>query len=63
MLRNKQFYFSLHVDSAVAMTPQLFPELLTRLRAAIPVMDFLNTPLLGMVQSDEARFVSDGLSW
>jgi uncharacterized protein (TIGR02453 family) len=63
LLRNKQFYFSLHTDSAIATTPQLFTELLTRLRAATPVMDFLNQPLLGLVQADESRFVSDGLSW
>lgn len=63
LLRNKQFYFSLHVDSEMAASPRLFTEILTRLRAAIPMMDFLNEPLLGLVQADESRFVSDGLSW
>ena len=63
LLRHKQFYFSRHVPSAIATTPDLFSHLLNALRAAIPVMDFLNTPLLGLTKADESRFLSDGLSW
>lgn len=62
-LRNKQFYFSLHMDSAIATTPDLFPEILARLRAVTPVLDFLNEPLLGLAEADDSRFLNDGLSW
>lgn len=63
LLRNKQFYFALHTDSALATTPELFKTVLGCLRAAIPVMDFLNAPLLGLTKADDTRFLSDGLSW
>jgi uncharacterized protein (TIGR02453 family) len=63
LLRNKQFYFSLHIDSALATTPDLFPRILGCLRAVMPVMNFLNEPLLGLTKADDTRFLSDGLSW
>lgn len=63
ILRHKQLYFALHVDSAIATTPQLFTELLASLRAVTPVLDFLNEPLLGLTKADDSRFLSDGLSW
>ena len=36
ILRHKQFYWSLHLDSAIAATPQFFRELLSRFAPLSP---------------------------
>lgn len=46
LLRRKQFFFWRNLDPAIAGTPELYKQLSQALRAALPVMEFLNTPLV-----------------
>jgi uncharacterized protein (TIGR02453 family) len=59
LLRRKQFYFAVRLESKVATTPALFKEVLSRFQAAAPVLEFLNTPLAGLARADEGRFLRD----
>ncbi len=45
LLRRKQWLYYTALDPALATTPELYGELMTRLRAMQPVLDFLNQPL------------------
>lgn len=59
LTKRKQFYFDLTLEPAVITTPDAYTELLKRLKAAIPVMDFLNRPLLGLIKAKDGRYLSD----
>ena len=59
LVRRKQFYFQTALGAEVVTTPAVYAELLKRLKAMAPVLEFLNAPLLGMVKGKEARFLSD----
>jgi hypothetical protein len=43
----------------IVTTPAVYTELLKRIKAMAPVVEFLNTPLLGMTKGKDARFLSD----
>jgi uncharacterized protein (TIGR02453 family) len=59
LLRRKQFYFLVTLPIEMVTTPAVYPELLKRIKAMTPAVDFLNTPLLGMAKSKDSRFLSD----
>ena len=61
LLKRKQFYFSKELDPATATTPELYKELSNALKAAVPVMQFLNKPLVGLAKADDSRFLRDSL--
>ena len=61
LLRRKQFYFYKDLDPAIVTTPELFKQLSQALKAALPVMQFLNKPLLGLAKADDSRFLRDSL--
>jgi len=42
----KQLYFYVLLDSAIATTPRLEREILTRFRAVLPLVEFLSKPLV-----------------
>jgi uncharacterized protein (TIGR02453 family) len=46
LLRYKQWLFYVTLPPAMATTPKLLGEIVSRLRAAAPATDFLNTPLI-----------------
>jgi uncharacterized protein (TIGR02453 family) len=45
-LKMKQWYVWTEMPAELAVTPKLLPEILRRFRAALPLTDFLNEPLL-----------------
>ena len=45
-LRFKQWCFYIMLDPDLATTPELRPELMKRFRAMLPLVEFLNTPLV-----------------
>ena len=62
LLRRKQFYFSARLEPELAATPKLFPEILQRLKASMPILEFLNAPLAGLTKADESRFFRELVS-
>lgn len=46
LLRRKQWYHYILLDAELATTPELLPELMKRFRAVLPLVEFLNTPLV-----------------
>lgn len=59
LLRRKQFYFAKQLDPKIVTTPELFDELSRSLKAALPVLDYLNRPLVGLAKADASRFLRD----
>ena len=59
LLKQKQFLLWAKLDPALATTPKLFTELVTRMEAAVPFVEFLNRPLLkrNAKQKREALFL------
>lgn len=55
LLRRKQWYWYTQVDPEIASTPKLLPELKKRFAALIPVLEFLNAPLLEQKKKETAR--------
>jgi uncharacterized protein (DUF2461 family) len=45
LIRMKQWLYWVELDSKIATTPRLLPELVKRFRAAAPVIAMLNAPL------------------
>jgi uncharacterized protein (TIGR02453 family) len=45
LIRRKQWLYWVELDSTIATTPRLLPELVKRFRAAAPVIAMLNSPL------------------
>ena len=45
LVRYKQWLFGVTLDPALATSPRLLSEIVTRFRAMTPVVDFLNAPL------------------
>lgn len=62
LLRRKQWYWYQQIDPSIATTPRLLPELKKRFAAMIPVLDFLNAPLLAQrkKETERARFERGG---
>jgi uncharacterized protein (TIGR02453 family) len=58
-VKRKQFYFHNTLAPEMVTTPAVYTELLARIKAMTPVVDFLNRPLLGMVKAKDGRFMSD----
>jgi len=46
LLRYKQMYAYVCLDPELALTPRLLPELVERFRAMLPLVEFLNRPLV-----------------
>lgn len=46
LIKRKQYCFFCMLDSALAGTPKLYPEIVRRFEAMAPFMEFLNAPLL-----------------
>ncbi len=59
LLRNKQFYFHVDLPASVATSAELFGELLSRFRAALPLLQFFNEPMAGLGKASEDRFLRD----
>lgn len=55
LLRRKQWYWYTQVDPEIALTPKLLPELKKRFAALIPVLEFLNAPLLARQKKESTR--------
>ena len=45
LIRMKQWYVYVELEAAIATTPKLLDELLTRFKVMTPLVDFLNEPL------------------
>ena len=56
LIKMKQYLFMTTLDGTLATAPSLFPEILSRLQAMTPFVDFLNAPLLEMPKSDKRFF-------
>jgi uncharacterized protein (TIGR02453 family) len=59
LLRKKQFYFSVTLASDLVTTPAAYTELVKRFKAMAPAVEFLNTPLIGLVKGKDSRFLND----
>ncbi|MDQ6678376.1 MAG: DUF2461 domain-containing protein [Acidobacteriota bacterium] len=59
LLRRKQLYFERDLPPALATGPELHKELSQALKAAIPVLKFLNAPLAGLAKADEGRYLRE----
>lgn len=46
LVRYKQIYMDAALDPALALTAKLLPELVARFKAMLPLVDFLNRPLV-----------------
>ena len=46
MLRKKQWYYFVTLDAALAASPKLPSEVVKRFKVMLPMIDFLNAPLL-----------------
>ncbi len=46
LIRRKQFLLDTKVDPKLAVTPKLFGEIVTRIEAMMPFVEFLNEPLV-----------------
>jgi uncharacterized protein (TIGR02453 family) len=59
LLRRKQWYHYVVIDGEMVTTPRLFREVAARFRAMLPVVEFLNAPLLAQPGKAKARSVFD----
>jgi uncharacterized protein (TIGR02453 family) len=59
LLRHKQWYHYIVLDGGIVTTPALYREILARLRAMLPVVEFLNAPLLAQPGKAKARSMFD----
>ena len=59
LVQHKQWLLWSKLDPALATTPQLFVEILTRFRAMAPVIDFLNAPLANLRRKPDPRAFMD----
>jgi uncharacterized protein (TIGR02453 family) len=59
LIRRKQFLLDVNIDAKIATTPALLKEIVTRLEAMTPFVEFLNRPLLARQkrQKSEAKFM------
>ncbi|MCE5307662.1 MAG: DUF2461 domain-containing protein [Acidobacteriales bacterium] len=46
LVRYKQIYVDATLDPALALTPKLLPEIVARMKAMLPLLEFLNRPLV-----------------
>ncbi len=46
LIRRKQYLLDANIDPKIATTPKLFREIVTRIEAMMPFVEFLNQPLL-----------------
>ena len=46
LIKRKQYLLDVEIDPKLAVTPKLFGELVTRIKAMTPFIEFLNQPLL-----------------
>ncbi len=53
LLKHKQWYFFVTLESELALTPKLQPEIEKRLLAMVPVLRFLNEPLHAAARKKE----------
>lgn len=59
LLRHKQWYHYIVLDGDIVTTPALYREILARFRAMLPVVEFLNSPLLAQPGKPKERSVFD----
>lgn len=52
LIRMKQWLYYVILDPHLATEPQLFPEVLKRFRVVIPLLEFLNAPLIRRQRRD-----------
>ncbi len=45
LVKHKRFILYIELDAALATTPKLLPEIVTRLEAMAPFVEYLNRPL------------------
>ena len=45
LVKHKRFILYIELDAALATTPKLLPEIVTRLEAMVPFVEYLNRPL------------------
>ena len=46
MLRKKQWYYYVTLDATLGGSPKLLPEIVKRFKVMLPMIEFLNAPLL-----------------
>lgn len=56
LIKKKQFVLATKLDGSLATTPRLFTEVIARLEAMAPFVEFLNVPLIGLPRTAEAKF-------
>ena len=56
LIKMKQYLFTASLDGNLATTPKLFPEILFRLEAMTPFVEFLNAPLLALPKTVKRFF-------
>jgi len=54
LLKFKQFYFFAELPAEIAVTPEIFGEIVSRFKTVTPFMDFMNAPLVA--EKRKARF-------
>lgn len=60
LLRYKQWLYWVLLDPPIATTPQLYDEVLKRFRVMVPLIDFLNAPLVALRKRPAAEaFLSE----
>ncbi len=47
LIKRKQYLLDVNIDAKIAATPELFGEIVARIEAMTPFIEFLNRPLLG----------------
>jgi uncharacterized protein (TIGR02453 family) len=56
LVRYKQWLFDVTLDPAIASTPKLFGEIVSRFRAMAPFIEFLNAPLVAPKRKSAEEF-------
>jgi uncharacterized protein (TIGR02453 family) len=59
LLRKKQFYFHITLGADLVTTSALYSEMAKRLKSVVPVVEFMNVPILGLAKAKDSRFLSD----
>lgn len=54
-LRYKQIYYFLELPAKLALTPDLYPAILSRLKVLVPFNDFLNSAIISALREGEGE--------
>jgi uncharacterized protein (TIGR02453 family) len=56
LIRHRQWLWDVTLDASLATTPGIYDEVISRFRAMIPVVDFLNEPLVSRKETSDDVF-------